>query len=475
MTEDKGESFADLFEQAGAPPGRSRDLSVGDEVEGIVAHVGPGEVIVELDAKQQGFFEKVALADSAGAIPAVGDTIRGFVVEIDRSGQIRLDQRFGRDVGAEQLSAAREQQIPIEGKVTGVNKGGLEVEVAGVQAFCPISQAGDRYVEDPSSFVGQTLRFLVTEIRDRGGAVLSRRKLLEMEAREQQQAAVSRIVVGSVQSGHVTQLRDFGAFVDLGGVEGLIPRSELSHERARPEDVLSVGDVVEVKIKGVEEESGRTRITLSLKALATDPWEGIGTIAPLGRVVAGHVSRTAEFGAFVRLSPGVEGLLHVSELGPEDAVEVGQQVLCVIKSVDPARRRVGLGLAQEGDQAGSVAGSVEPIVGAVVAVTVTKIEHFGAFVQLAGVKGRAGRGLIPNAEIGLDRGVDLRKELPVGKELQAKVLEVGEGRLRLSVRAAHEDAERAVYDGFRQEQAPPKSMGTLGELLKKKGLGKPEK
>lgn len=474
----KGESFADLFEQekAKVPGRRARALSVGDEVEGVVSHVGPEAVFVDLDAKQQAFFDRVELAGPGGDLHVkAGDPIKGHVIEIDRAGQVRLGRTFARGDaggGTEHLRIAHERGIAVEGRVSGINKGGAEVDVGGARGFCPMSQLDVRFVQNPAELIGRTERFLITELRDRD-VVLSRRALLEREAREQRGRIVSALEEGSTVRGRVSQIREFGAFVDLGGVEGLIPVRELSHDRVRVEDVVSIGDVVEVQIRKVEQDGDKLKITLSLKALATDPWDGIDAIAPVGRVVAGQVSKLMEFGAFVRLAAGVEGLLHVSELGasvrhPSEVLEVGAQVLCAVKSVDRERKRIALVPAQEGASLGDVSLGPSVVLGSVVDAVVEKVERFGVFVQLAGTKGRAGRGLIPNAELGTDRGVDVRKEFPAGRQVRAKVIETGEGRLRLSIKAAIEDADRAAYDGYRQEQAAPRSMGTLGDLLKGK-------
>ena len=241
----------------------------------------------------------------------------------------------------------------------------------------------------------------------------------------------------------------------------------------RADDVLSVGDVVEVKVTRIEQDGGKTKITLSLKALAADPWDGIETIAPVGKVLGGQVTRLADFGAFVRLAAGVEGLLHVSELDarvehPSEQLEVGQQLLVVVRDVDRKRQRLSLTLAQEGAQAGEEAKNLRPVQGALVTATVEKHERFGVFAQVAGTKGRAGRGLVPMAETGLPRGADVRKELPIGTEIRAKVVDATEGRMRLSMRAAKDDAERAVFDDYRQQQEKQGGMGTLGDLLKAK-------
>ncbi len=479
MAKGDSESFAELFaREANVGAARARRLSIGDEVEGVVAHVGADSVLVDLDAKQQGWFARQDLIGPDGELVVkLGDKVRGHVLDIDRStSEVQLGTALGKDAGRAQLALAYEQGIPVEGRVAAINKGGAEVEVAGLRGFCPMSQLDVRFVEDPSAFVGQTLRFAVVELKDRD-VVLSRRRLLERDAQQARAKLESKLEEGAVMSGRVTQIRDFGAFVDIGGMEGLVPVRELSHDRVqRPEDVLAVGDVVEVKVLRLEREGEKLKITLSLKALAGDPWEGISTIAPVGRVVAGQVTRLTEFGAFVRLAPGVEGLLHVSELGarvthPSEALEIGQQLLCVVKEVDAKRRRVSLTLSEQGAREGEEARTIRPVLNAIVMATVEKHERFGVFVQVAGTQGRAGRGLVPSAELGIARGADLRKELPLGTQVRAKIVDATEGRLRLSIRAAVDDAERADFDTYRQNQAPKGGMGTLGDLLREK-LGK---
>lgn len=475
MANGDSESFAELFAREGVSGARARKLSIGDEVEGVVAHVSADAVLVDLDAKQQGYFDRTDLLGPDGELVVkAGDKVKGRVVAIDRgTSEVKLATALGKEASREQLYLALEQRVPIEGKVVAINKGGAEVEVAGLRGFCPRSQLDRRFVEDLSTFVGQVLRFEVVEIKDRD-VVLSRRRLMEREASEARQAIESKLEEGAVMRGRVTQVRDFGAFVDVGGVEGLIPMRELSHDRVqRAEDVVAVGDIVEVRVMKLERDGERLKITLSLKALAADPWQGVGAIAPVGRVVAGHVTRISDFGAFVRLAPGVEGLLHVSELGarvsnPADALEVGQQVLVVVKDVDASRRRISLALSEEGAKPGDEAKDIRPVLNAVVTATVEKHERFGVFVQVAGTQGRAGRGLVPNAELGLRPGADVRKDLPIGSEVRAKVIDATEGRLRLSVRAAHDDAERAEFDSYRSSQASKGGMGTLGDLLKKK-------
>ena len=469
MTDSKPESFADLFAKSEMPRGDRRRFEVGDEVEGVVAHVGEDTVFLDLDAKQQAWFDRFEVPDAV-----LGETLKGRVVQIDEaSDQLKLARSFGRGAGLQELQIAFDEQVPLEGKITGVNRGGAEVDIAGTRGFCPFSQLDKRYIEDPSQFVGRTLTFLVQELKDRE-VVLSRRKLLQQEEREARIEIMGKLQVGASMQGRVTQIRDFGAFVDLGGVEGLLPVRELSHDRVqRPQDVVAVGDIVLTKIMAVETDGEKLRITLSLKALATDPWDGIETIAPIGKVLAGQVTRLTDFGAFVRLGHGIEGLLHISEIGvrvthPSEALEVGQQLLVTATAIDKKRHRVSLTMAEQGANVGDISQNVLPVLGALVKAVVEKHERFGVFVQVEGTRGRAGRGLVPTAELGLPRGADVRKELPVDTVIQAKVVDATEGRMRLSIRAAKDDAERAVFDNFRQSQADQGSMGTFGDLLRAK-------
>lgn len=473
-TERKGESFADMFARGDVPIAKARRLSVGDEIEGVVAHVGPDSVFVDIDGTQQGFFDTIDLKDDRGEVTVkLGDRIKAWVLDLT-GGQIKLGKRFGRggEPGTERFRMAYEQGVPVEGKVASINKGGAEVDLGGVRGFCPMSQLDDRYVQDPNAFIGRSLTFVITKLDDRD-VVLSRRQLLDREAKGAREKVLSTLAIGSVVKGRVSQLREFGAFVDLGGVDGLIPGRELSHDRVKTEDVVAIGDVVEVQVKNIEKKGDKTEITLSLKALATDPWTAIEAVAPVGRVVAGQVSRTAEFGAFVRLAAGVEGLLHISELGaraqrPEDAgVQIGQSILVRVISVDPVKKRIALAPASEGAQPGAEDRGASVIVGSIVKATVEKVENYGVVVQLVGAKGRAGRAVVPNAETGTKQGSDLRREFPVGKEISAKVIEASGNRTRLSIKAALDDAERADFDTYRSEQGG-KGMGTLGDLLAKK-------
>ena len=472
------DSFADMFARGEVQVAKQRTLRQGDQVEGVVAHISTDAVFLDLDDKQQAFFERIELEDLDKQLTVkLGDRLSGFIVSTE-DGQTKLAKRFGKgELSTEHLQLALNNGVAVEGKVVAVNKGGLDVEIGGLRAFCPASQIDNRFVADTSEYVGKSFSFAITKL-DGKNVVVSRRALLEREAKDSRERVLSSIVVGSTMKSSVTQTRDFGVFVDLGGIEGLIPMRELSHDRGiRSEEAVQIGDVVEVQVKNIEKKTDakgreKTEITLSLKALAKDPWENIELVAPLGRVIAGQVTRTADFGAFVRLASGIEGLLHISELGTktqktEDVVQIGAALLVRVVSVDPVKKRVGLALASDGATAGGTEHSTRLIVGSIVKAIVEKVETYGVVVQISGSKGRSGRATIPNAESNTRPGADLRKDFPVGKEVSAKVLETSESRTRLSIKAALDDAERADFDVFRAGMKGA-GMGTFGDRLKAK-------
>jgi small subunit ribosomal protein S1 len=476
----KEDTFASLFEsQASEPRRRARALHIGDKIEAVVVRVGKDSVFVELDDKQQAFIDTVELRSPEGEIGVKeGDTLSARVVEIDLAqGLVRLGRSLGKPGSLAAIEQAKASQIGVEGKVTGVNKGGLEVDLGGgTRAFCPLSQADAKFLEDPKELIGQSLRFLVTDVRDGGkNVVVSRRALLQREASEAAEQNASSLVVGATVRGTVTAVRDFGAFVDLGGLEGMIPRSEVTHDRSLAvADAIGPGDLVEVQILEIKDvipakPGGNTKkITLSLKALADDPWAKLDLSE--GRVVSGTVTRVTDFGKFIRIAPSIEGLLHVSELGKKASagVDVGQEILVVVKKIDRGAKKISLVPAPDGAVVGSSVAETRIAIGAVVRGAVERIETYGIFVQVEGTKGRAGRGLVPSAELGVPRGTDLRKAFPEGTLLTVKVLETGDGRLRLSIKGAKDDEERADFEAAKGKVDASASLGTFADLLKRK-------
>lgn len=490
MSADKPtDSFASLFEAESRgqnPQKKQKALALGERCRAEVVQIGRDAVFVEIlsqdtaGKRTQAFLDIIDLRGADGELGVkLGDVVEGVVVH-NRDGEIRLGRTMGKPTGLAELETAYAGRLPVEGKVSGLNKGGLEVEVAGVRAFCPMSQADNTFVADPQQFVGRTLTFVITEFKEGGKrVVLSRRAVLEGEARERAAQVLEKVVVGAVLTGTVSAVRDFGAFIDLGGVEGLLPNSELSHDRgSKASDVLNPGDGVEVQVREIKDAVDKRgaaikKITLSLKALSSDPWQSVATVAPVGRVVRGNVTRLADFGAFVRIASGIEGLLHISELGgkithPSQAMQVGDSINVVVRAVDAASKKISLVPAADDVVVGAQVSAPSIGVGAIVNGTVDHVETFGVFMQIDGTRGRAGRGLIPNVELGTARGADNRKLFPVGAKLTAKVLETGDGKLRLSIRAVKDDEERADFDGYRAQSAATAKLGTLADLLNKK-------
>jgi small subunit ribosomal protein S1 len=337
-----------------------RPPQVGDRVHGTVASIGREHVYVNLGSKSDAIIDLQEVTDADGNLTlSVGDPVDMAVSAIDAdSGTLLLGSKHGRRMhGTAGLEQAYEQHLPVEGHVTGVTKGGLEVEIAGVRAFCPASQASLQFVEDLSTYVGQRFAFRITKFE--GGKhtnlVVSRRELLEEERRAKAAEMRAKVVVGAVLPGTVTSLQDYGAFVDLGGVEGMVHISELAFERVRhPSDILSIGQQVEVAVLRIDQTGNPKhpeKIALSLRALAKNPWTDAEREFTVGTRVKGRVTRVQPFGAFVELAPGLEGMVHISELGtgrrithPNEVLSTGDEVEATVLSVDLEKRRIGLSL-----------------------------------------------------------------------------------------------------------------------------------
>lgn len=334
--------------------------AVGDKVKGTVIAIDEQQVFVDLGGKTEGIMDTAALRGEDGEVSVgVGDTVEAVVTAIDEeSGALLLGDQHGRHLhGLAELEQAYRQQQAVQGRVTGAVKGGLEVQVAGQRAFCPASQIDIRFVEDLSEFVGQHLDFRLTKFEGgrRPNLVVSRRILLEEQQRAEAQALRERLAEGAVLTGKVTSIKDYGAFVDLGGLEGMIHISELAFHRVKhPSEILSPGQQVEVSVLRIEQTGDPKRpekIALSMRALASDPWNQVSEQFPVGTRVAGKVMRLQPFGAFVELAPGIEGLAHISELGagrrighPQEVLSEGQQVEATVLGIDIERRRISLSL-----------------------------------------------------------------------------------------------------------------------------------
>ena len=354
-TED--EDFAAMFAESERDKPRAKRPKVGDVIHGKVITIGKEAVFVDLGGKAEGQLDRGQISDRDGnLLVKVGDTIEARIVS-DSGGVLTLRTKVTRGPEARaELQQAAELGIPVEGTVTEVVKGGVSVDVAGVRGFCPASQMDTRFVEDLGVFVGQKLTFKISRYEPRN-LVLSRRALVEEEQKKLAGETRKHLVPGAVLRGKVVGFKPFGAFVDIGGIEGMLHVSELGFSRVeKPEDVLTLGQDVDVAVLKVEPGDKGERISLSLKALASDPWRESTAALGEGTRVKGTITRLQPFGAFVEIAPGVEGLVHISELGagrrinhPKEVVAVGQPVEATVLSVDHDKRRISLSLAASTD------------------------------------------------------------------------------------------------------------------------------
>ncbi len=365
MSAEQDEDFAAMFAASEKTEAKRRKVAAGDRVSGRVVAIGADRAFVDIGAKAEAAIDLVEFRDPGTdeLRLAVGDQLEATVTDDGaRSGTIVLKRTLGRGGQTPgELEQAFQHGLAVEGVVTGQNKGGFDVQVAGVRAFCPASQI-DLRRGDPASYVGQRLRFRVTKLEAGGrNIVVARRPLLEEEAAEQAKTTWTKLRVGAVVTGTVSSVRDFGAFVDLGGVDGLIHVSELGHDRtANPADVLAVGQAVEAQVTKIEGDpaSGKARIGLSLRALAPDPWQEVSQRFPVGSMVQGRVRKLEPFGAFVELAPGIDGLVHVSKVTtarrishPRQVLEDGQTVDVTIMAVDTEKKRISLSMVEQARRA----------------------------------------------------------------------------------------------------------------------------
>ena len=361
----------------------------------------------------------------------------------------------------------------IFGLVTGTIKGGVEVDVDGLRAFAPASHVELRPGSDLSHLVGKRLPFAVTQYAKRGrDVVLSRRAMLETEAKEKREEALKNIPMGGVVDGVVRTVVPFGAFVDVGGVEGLVPLSEMSHNRAdQPKDVFKIGETVKVKILRLDE---RGKLWLSRKAAIEDPWSQAAQKYAQGTRHTGKVARLQPFGAFIELESGIDGLIHSADLSvkriehPEEVVKVGDEIEVVVASVDSRQHRIALHPAPTGEAANEEPQRIQ--LHKVVKVVVVAVESGGLAVRVLGATGRHARGFISAAATGTPRGTELRKLFPVGKQLDVKITEHDprRGELKLSIKALNEDNERNAYQQYRAQVKREAKFGTFADLLAKR-------
>lgn len=447
-----GEVGAEALEKAAsAPPGGGPRTDGRGRIRGQIVSVRGGDVFVDIGGKSEAF---ISLEEFDSQHPPVPGELHTFIAQgFDRdSGLMRLSLR---EAKIEADWASLKVGDVVEARVTGTNIGGLELQVGGVRGFMPKSQVDIARHEHFNQFVNHKLECEITEIDRRGKTVLlSRRRVLERQ-REQARAQIrAELAVGQTRRGVVQRLADYGAFIDIGGIDGLLHVSDMSYGRvAHPKDILQVGQEVEVQILKIDPE--KDRISLGLKQLQTDPW----TLAPgkyhIGDVVEGRVARLATFGAFIELEKGIEGLLPVSELSwtkrvahPQDVLKVGDALRVKILEIDAGKRRLALSLKALGeDPWRTVAERYTP--DAIVSGAVTRTTEFGAFIQLEeGVEG-----LAHISELSDRRVKTVNEVCKMGDVVQCRVLKVDPKERRISLSLKLAKAEAPGHDAHHHEDA----------------------
>jgi small subunit ribosomal protein S1 len=439
----------------------------GEKVTGSIVDITSNSILVDVKATSEGIVDRQQFEEDGELTVAIGDSVDLFFSGMI-NGEITLTGKMkGQDVDRAELENACNAGIPIEGKVTGKNNAGLEVSVGGAQGFCPASQVDLMHIEDLGIFIGQVLTFKIIECSEYN-LVLSRRSYLDSQREEKREVLKETLTENSMITGTVTKILDFGAFVDIGGMDGLIPIGEVAWERVQDvNEFITVGSTVTVKIIKLDWE--KNRFTLSLKQAGSDPWDTLSDEFRTGLPYKATVTRLVDFGAFVQLKPGVEGLIHISKLGrgrrlshPREVVEDGQEIEVFVESIDLERHRVSLALestessddsASEGGQLFAVGQEVEGVVD----------EHrpFGAFIRI-GDK----RGLMHVSEMDAETGsrqMIIQKTCPLNSTIKVKIKEFRDGKISLTIPGKEDEAN--ISQEMATQKKASKDFGSLGGMF----------
>jgi len=449
-----GEDFAALLEES---LGANEELE-GSVIKGVVVAIENDDAVVDVGLKSEG---RVALKEfSLPGQPAeikVGDTVEVYLERMEnRNGEAVLSrEKARREESWEKLEEAFEKTERVTGHIFGRVKGGFTVDLSGAVAFLPGSQVDIRPVRDVAPLMNSPQPFQILKMdRRRGNIVVSRRAVLEETRAEARSELLNTLSEGQVLEGVVKNITDYGAFVDLGGIDGLLHVTDMAWRRiAHPSEVLNIGETVKVQVIKVNPES--QRISLGMKQLESDPWDGVELKFPVSAKFTGRVTNITDYGAFVELEPGIEGLVHVSEMSwtkknvhPGKIVSTSQEVEVVILDVDPAKRRISLGLKQTMDNPWE-AFAASNTVGTLVEGEIKGITEFGLFVGLEdGVDGLVHLSDITWSGSGEEAAAQYQK----GQTVKAKVLDVSieKERISLGIKQLTDDPFESASDGLKK-------------------------
>jgi small subunit ribosomal protein S1 len=460
------ESFAELFEQSQQTLAK---LKPGSIVSGIVVEIRPDVVVVNAGLKSEGIVPVEQFKDENGHLEVeVGDETKLALEALeDGFGETRLSrEKAKRSMVWDTLEESFDDEEIVTGKISGKVKGGFTVDINNVRAFLPGSLVDVRPVRDPTYLEGKDLEFKIIKLdRRRNNVVVSRRAVVEVEFAEEREELLERLVEGAILPGVVKNLTDYGAFVDLGGIDGLLHITDMAWKRVRhPSEVVNVGDELEVRVLKFDRE--RMRVSLGLKQLGEDPWVNISRRYPVGSRIFGKVSNVTDYGCFVEIEPGVEGLVHVSEMdwtnknvNPAKVVQIGDETEVMVLDVDEERRRISLGIKQTRSNPWEAFAAMHNK-GDKVSGQIKSITDFGIFIGLEG----GIDGLVHLSDISWQgNGEDLIREYKKGEDVDAVVLAVDPERERISL-----GIKQREQDPFGQFMAahPRNSMvnGTVKEV-----------
>ena len=381
----------ELLQMLGGYDKQIKSFSTGDKVSGKVTRISPEYVFIDIGAKNEAMIKAVELAGETAV--AVGGEVSGFIVS-QSDGEILVSKSVGKGGNADisVLRDALNTRVPVQGKVTGVSKAGLSVKIMGHRAFCPVSQIDVKFTSDVNEYLGKTLDFVITRVTEGGkNIVVSRVPLFEAGLEEQFKKFADAAGSNRTLIGKISKIAEFGLFVEAGGLEGLVHISEVSWERAQKlNESFTVGQEVEFVVLKVERKDSlrNSKISLSIKQALEDPWTKVSDTISVGQSIDGRVTRLADFGAFVEVLPGVEGLVHVSEMAwgrrvrhPSEIVKPGQTVKVTVLAIDLNKRSVSLTLKDVADDPwNGIEGKIA--VGADITGTVARKAKFGYFIDL---------------------------------------------------------------------------------------------
>ncbi|WWW33997.1 30S ribosomal protein S1 [Stenotrophomonas rhizophila] len=430
------ESFAELFEASQANLAK---LKPGSIVSGVVVEVRGDVVVINAGLKSEGIVPIEQFRNDAGEIDvAEGDVVKVALDSIENGfGETVLSrEKAKRAMVWDELEEALEKNETITGRISGKVKGGFTVDIKDVRAFLPGSLVDVRPVRDPAYLEGKELEFKLIKLdRKRNNVVVSRRAVVESEHSEEREQLMDKLQEGAILKGVVKNLTDYGAFVDLGGIDGLLHITDMAWKRVRhPSEVVNVGDELDVRVLKFDRE--RNRVSLGLKQLGEDPWDNIARRYPANSRVFGKVSNVTDYGAFVEIEPGVEGLVHVSEMdwtnknvNPSKVVQVGDEVEVMVLDVDEERRRISLGMKQVAANPWETFAAIHKK-GDKVSGQIKSITDFGIFIGLDG----GIDGLVHLSDISWNTtGEDVVRNYKKGDNLDAVVPAVDPERERISL------------------------------------------